>query len=372
MPNFPHGKVYEGYTNRLYQKENMNGIEVIRLWSYMTSNKGFTKRVLDYLSFAFMAFFAGLFSKHDVIVATSPQFFTTWAAWAISKVRRTPWIFELRDIWPASIKTVGAMDQGPVMNLLTKIELGLYKDANKVIAVTDAFKKELIARGIDADKIEVVTNGSNLELFVPRDKDTALLQELHLENKFVFGYIGTHGLAHKLDFIVQSIAAIKDAEIHFLFIGDGAEKEKIVQLADTLLLQNITFLNAISKEEVPRYLSVIDVSLAPLKKSDTFKSVIPSKIFEASAMQKPTLLGVEVQAQEIVEQYGAGVCFEPENETDFIAKVTELKNNPVRYQQYVEGCKRLACHFDRKLLATKMLDCIMHTITQKESSGDDI
>jgi len=361
-PNFPHGKVYEGYANRFYQTETIEGIRVIRLWSYMTSNKGFTKRVLDYLSFAFMAFFAGILIKHDVVIATSPQFFTTWAAWAISRVRRTPWIFELRDIWPASIKTVGAMDQGLVMNFLTKIELGLYKDTAKVIAVTDAFKTELIARGIDAQKIDVVTNGSNLELFAPRDKDAFLLQTLHLEHKFIIGYIGTHGLAHKLDFIVRSIAAIEDREIHFLFIGDGAEKAKVVQLAQTLSLHNITFLDAISKDQVPQYLSIIDVSLAPLKKSETFKSVIPSKIFEASAMRKPTLLGVEGQAQQIVERYGAGICFEPENETDFIAKVTALKNDTLLYRHCMEGCDKLAHHFDRKLLAAKMLQSIISVI----------
>ncbi len=362
-PNFPHGKVYEGYQNKLYQKEHIDGITVIRVWSYMTSNKGFTKRVLDYMSFAFMAFFVGLTTRHDIIIATSPQFFTTWAAWAISKIRRTPWIFELRDIWPASIKTVGAMDQGLVLNQLTKIEMGLYRDANKVIAVTDAFKTELVERGIEAEKIAVVTNGSNLDLFVPKEKDGALLRQLQLEGKFIVGYIGTHGLAHKLDFIIQAAAAINDAQIHFLFIGDGAEKETIVQQAKVLALHNVTFLDPISKESVPRYLSIIDLSLAPLKKSDTFKSVIPSKIFEASAMRKPTLLGVEGEAQKIVESYGAGLCFEPENEADFLAKLSRLHNDAVLYGQCVSGCEKLAHDFDRKLLASKMLECIMHVAT---------
>ncbi len=364
VPNFPHGKVYDGYVNRLYQEEEIEGIRVIRVWSYMTSNKGFTKRVLDYLSFAFSAFFVGLFTKHDVIIATSPQFFTTWAAWAISKIRRTPWIFELRDIWPASIKTVGAMEQGFIMNLLTNIELGLYRDANQVIAVTDAFKRELIERGIDADKINVITNGSNLELFSHRRRDVALIDRLGLNGKFIIGYIGTHGLAHKLDFIVESIANIADSDIHFLFIGDGAEKERVVQLAQALSLENVTFLDPISKEEVPRYLSIVDVSLAPLKKSETFKSVIPSKIFEASAMRKPTLLGVEGQAEEIVKQYGAGICFKPENSEDFIDSVSRLKNDKALYEKCVQGCDMLARDFDRRLLATKMLECIIETVKQ--------
>ena len=354
-PNFPHGKVYKGYKNRLYQKEDIDGIEVIRLWSYIAPNSGFTKRILDYVSFAFMSFWVGLFQKHDVVIATSPQFFTTWAAWGISKIRRKPWIFELRDIWPESIRTVGAMKQEHVLDWLEKIELGLYRDADKVVAVTDAFKSNLIQRGIAPEKIEVVTNGSNVELFYPREKDNSLLLSLNLVNKFIIGYIGTHGMAHSLDFIVQSISKIDDENIHFLFIGDGYMKSKIIEIASALSLKNITFLDPVPKEEVPRYLSIIDVSLAPLIKSDTFKMVIPSKIFEASSMHKPTLLGVEGQAQEIIEHYNAGLCFEPENEEDFIKNILTLKNDKVIYKNCQSGCERLAHTFDRKKLANKML-----------------
>ena len=360
-PNFPHGKVYEGYRNRLYQKENMDGIEVVRVWSYITSNSGFAKRVLDYVSFAFMAFWVGLFQKHDVIVATSPQFFTTWTAWALSKIRRKPWIFELRDLWPESIKTVGAMEQGKVIELLEKIELGLYRDADRVVAVTDAFKTNLINRGIGTEKIEVVTNGSNMDLFSPREKDEALLKSLNLEGKFVIGYIGTHGMAHSLDFIVKSISKVTDDTVHFLFIGDGAMKQTVVDLAKDLQLKNVTFLAPVSKEEVPKYLSVIDVSLAPLKKEENFKTVIPSKIFEASAMQKPTLLGVEGQAQEIMEKYDAGLCFEPENENDFLEKIEMLRNEK-RYKEFQKGCRRLAADFDRKCLAGRMLEIVREVL----------
>jgi len=355
FPNFPHGKVYDGYKNKLYQKEYIDGIEVIRVWSYITSNSGFIKRVLDYISFGVMAFFVGLFQKHDLIIATSPQFFTTWAAWGISKIKRKPWIFELRDLWPESIKTVGAMKQGKVIDTLEKIELGLYKSSNKVIAVTDAFKTNLISRGIDADKIAVVTNGSNMELFYSREKDQELLESLGLNGKFIIGYIGTHGMAHSLDFIVKSISKVSDDSIHFLFIGDGAMKQTIVKIAEELAIKNISFLEPIKKEDVPKYLNICDVSLAPLKKEDNFKSVIPSKIFEASAMQKPTLLGVEGQAQEIIEKYDAGLCFEPENEEDFLEKLNILKNNTSRYKELQEGCSKLAIDFDRKLLASKML-----------------
>ncbi|WP_415407811.1 glycosyltransferase family 4 protein [Sulfurovum sp. CS9] len=354
-PNFPHGNIYAGYKNKSYQKEQLDGIEVIRVWSYITTNSGFAKRVVDYFSFAFMAFWVGLFQKHDIVIATSPQFFTTWAAWGISKIRRKPWVFELRDLWPESIRTVGAMKHERALDWLEKIELGLYKDADKVIAVTEAFKSNLIQRGISPEKIDVVTNGSNIDLFFPREKDYGLLQSLNLENKFIIGYIGTHGMAHSLDFIVQSISKIDDENIHFLFIGDGSMKSKIIEMASRLSLKNITFLDPVIKDEVPRYLSIIDVSLAPLIKSDTFKTVIPSKIFEASAMQKPILLGVEGQAQEIIEHYGAGLCFEPENEKDFLAKVNLLKNDQEVYDNCKERCSHLAIDYDRKKLAIKFL-----------------
>jgi len=370
-PNFPYGKVYKGYKNKFIQKENIEGIQVIRVWSYMTKNSGFTKRVFDYMSYAFMAFGVGLFQTYDIIVATSPQFFTTWAGWGLSKIHNKPWIFELRDIWPESIKSVGIMKENNILKLLEKIELKLYKDSNKVIAVTDAFKKNLIERGIDKKKIEVIPNGSNLDIFYPREKDSSILKALKLENKFIVGYIGTHGMAHDLKFIVKSIAKIKEKHIHFLFIGDGAVKDDIIKLSKNLNLNNITFLNAIIKNKVPLYLSICDISLAPLKKEENFKSVIPSKIFEAAALQKPTLLGVEGQAQEIMEKYEAGLCFEPGNEKDFIEKLILLQDQEI-YKKYQKGAIQLAKVFNRKILALEMLNIIQDTIGKTNHLREEV
>ena len=367
-PNFPHGNLYTGYKNNFFLKEYKDGIEIIRVWSYMSSNKGFFKRTLDYMSFAFMAFLVGLFQKHDILIATSPQFFTTWSAYGLSKVRRKPWIFELRDIWPESISTVGVLKKGKVISLLEKIEIALYQDSNKVIAVTNSFKENLISRGIEANKVDVITNGSNLDLFFIREKNDLLLKKLNFKNKFIVGYIGTHGLAHSLDFIIKSLEKIQDSQIHFLFIGDGAMKETIVSLSKQLKLNNITFLNAIEKEDVPKYLSICDVSLAPLKNKKNFKTVIPSKIFEASAMGKPTLLGVKGEAQNILEKYSAGICFEPENEKDFIDKLMLLKTREV-YTHCEKGCKELALAYDRKKLAKKMLMSIKEVLLEEKSKG---
>ncbi len=366
-PNFPQGKVYKGFKNKLYHKSNIDGIEVIRTWSYISSNKGFAKRILDYFSFALTSFSVGLFQKFDIVVATSPQFFTTWAASALSFFKQKPWIFELRDLWPESINSVGAIKHQKILETLEKIELFLYKDASRVVPVTNAFKSNLISRGIPAEKIDVVTNGSNMELFKNQEKDTLLLEKLNLKNKFIVGYIGTHGMAHSLDFIVKSIANIKDHSIHFLFIGDGAMKKPIQELAKELKLSNISFLDPIQKEEVPKYLSIIDISLAPLKKSDTFKSVIPSKIFEAAAMKKPILLGVEGESQKIIEEFNSGLCFKPEDEHDFINKLIQLRDKAI-YQSCQEGASRLANVYDRKKLANSMLNIIMDTLNPGEQT----
>lgn len=362
-PNFPKGKVYEGYKNKLFQKEEIEGVEVIRVWSYISANEGFAKRILDFLSFAFMAFWVGLFKKADIIIGTSPQFFTTWTAETLSVVKRRPWVFELRDLWPESIKAVGAISgDSKVFKILEKIELRLYKRSSRVISVTNSFKNNLISRGIDGDKIRVVRNGANLERFSKRERHSLWEEKLGLKEKFVVGYVGTHGMAHKLDFILKSWPKERN-DIHLLMMGDGAEKIKLQELAKELNLLNITFLDSMSKEEVPDILSLMDVSLVPLKKSDLFKTVIPSKIFENSAMQIPILLGVEGESAEIINKYGAGLCFEPENKVSFVEKLTILKENHELYVDCQKGCLDLAKSFNRKKMANDMRNYLLEIIS---------
>lgn len=362
VPNFPQGKVYDGYKNKLYQKEVVEGIRVIRVWSYITANEGFFKRTLDYLSFSLNSFLVGLFQKSDVIIATSPQFFTTWSGWALSKLKRTPWVFELRDLWPESIKSVGALEDGFAYRILEKIELFLYRSADLIVPVTDAFKENLLNRGIPAHKQVVVPNGSNLDLFKNGKSENTVRKELGLEDKFLVGYIGTHGMAHNLDFILDCIQEVDDKKFHFLFIGDGAEKEKLVSLAKERNMKNVTFADPVPKQEVPKYLSSVDVSLIPLKKTDTFKTVIPSKIFEAAAMDTPILLGVEGQAQQIVEEYEAGISFEPENKQDFLEKLESIKKDDELYKKKAFNGSKLARAYDREKLARKMLNALKQLI----------
>ncbi len=354
-PNFPFGETYEGYKNKLYQTEMMDGIKVIRVWSYMTENKGVIKRILDYVSYAFSAFIAGLFVKTDLIVATSPQLFTTLGGCALAKVKRKPWVFELRDLWPEGIKDHGAIKKRYLLDFLTKMELCLYRKATHIVTVTKGLKANLSSRGIDAQKIDIVTNGANMDLFEPMEKDSVLIKDLQLEDKFVIGYIGTHGMAHGLEFIIDAIQEVKNDKVHFLFVGTGAKKEATVKLAKKLGLKNVTFLDPVPKSEVKRYISLIDVALVPLTKTVIHASLIPSKIFESAAMRKPMLLGVEGEARDIVQTYGAGIAFEPENKKEFLEALEQISSSNETYEALQNGCDKLAEAFDRKHLAKKMI-----------------
>ncbi|MCO6464507.1 MAG: glycosyltransferase family 4 protein [Saprospiraceae bacterium] len=360
VPNFPRGEVFGGYKNKLHQTEYIDGIKVVRVWSYIAANQGKVKRILDYISFAVMSFMVALFYKTDIIVATSPQFFTAVSGRMISLFKRKPWVMEVRDIWPESIIAVGAMKKSRTILWLEKLEKHLYRSATGIIVVTNAFKDDIVNKGIERGKIEVVHNGVEAHLFAPKDKSTTIIEKLNIEGKFVIGYLGTHGMAHKLDFVLKTAKKLEAEEIVFLFIGDGAEKAHLLQLQQELHCSNVIMLPSVSKNEVADYISIIDAALVNLKKSDTFKNVIPSKIFENAAMEKPVLLGVEGEAKSLIEEYHAGVCFEPENTQDFINAIYKLKNDRALYKDCQQGCKKLAADFDRKSLAVKMLTYLEH------------
>jgi glycosyltransferase involved in cell wall biosynthesis len=355
-PNFPKGKVFDGYRNRLWQRETMEGIEVVRVWSYITANEGFVRRILDYQSYMVSAIVASLFIRRvDVIVGTSPQFFTACAAYVASRLKFRPYVFELRDLWPETIKAVGAMKNARAIAWLEKLELFLYRKAAKVISVTKSFKKNLISRGIDGSKIEIVTNGVDISQFTPRPKDAALTKELGLEGKFVAGYIGTHGLCHGLETLVTAAERLRGTGIVFLFLGDGARKQFLRDMAAEKQLDNVVFIDSVKKAEVPRYWSILDVSVIHLQKAELFTTVIPSKLFESMGMGLPVLHGVEGESADIVRDEHAGIPFEPENVDELVAALRRLKENPAELDQFRASCLKGAQNYDRTNLALKMM-----------------
>ncbi len=367
-PNFPEGKVYPGYKNRWYQVEQMDGIRVVRVKTFISANKGFLLRSLDFVSFMFTSIAAGFFQKKpDVVMATSPQFFAAVSGWVISLFKRQPFIFELGDLWPASITAVGAMKNNLAVRIIEKLELFLYRKSAAIVALTNAFREDLICRGIDKSKIHVVVNGVDLPRYSPRPKDSDLLEELGLKDKFVIGYIGTHGMAHALVKVLDAAELLTtDDEIRFLFVGSGAEKEKLIVEAKKRGLKNVIFYPAQPKERMPGFLSLLDVALIHLKNSPVFTTVIPSKIFEAMGMGLPVLLvGPEGgEASKIVEKDGAGLCIPSEAPEIFAQTVLELKNNHVLRKRLASASYEAAPKHTRERQAREVINVFKGVITE--------
>lgn len=367
-PNFPKGKVFDGYRNRLWQTEDKDGIRVIRVWSYITANEGFAKRTLDYMSFMLTGFLASLFvRKVDLVIGTSPQFFVVCAAYMTGLLKRVPWVFELRDIWPESIRAVGAIKESRVLDLLERLELFLYRKANAIVSVTNSFRDTLVQRGVDGSKIHVVTNGVDVGRFSPRDKDLELVDKYQLEGKFVAGYIGTHGLAHALETLLEAARKLKTLpngdRYRIILLGDGAKKDDLKSFARAEGLDNVIFVDSVSKDEVVRYWSLLDVSIIHLKKDKLFTTVIPSKLFECMGMAIPVLHGVEGESAKILEKEGVGLLFEPENADALVEGLERFATDSACYQRTKGRGPTAAKNYDRSVLAGKMLKILEGTVT---------
>jgi glycosyltransferase involved in cell wall biosynthesis len=371
-PNFPKGKVFDGYSNRLWQRERMDGIEVIRVWSYITANEGFSRRVLDYLSFMFAAILAAPWVRGvDVVIGTSPQFFTACAAYVVGLLKRVPYVFELRDLWPESIKAVGAMQDSRAIRLLERLELFLYRKSAAVVSVTDSFKRVLVRRGIEASKIHVVTNGVDISQFRPRAKDPELTRSLGLEGKFVAGYIGTHGMAHALETLLEAAKRVRGEGFAFVFLGDGARKQALRETARKLELDNVIFIDSVPKGDVARFWSLLDVSVIHLRKTELFTTVIPSKLFECMGMGIPVLHGVEGESAEIVREHGVGVPFPPEDVDALVSALRRCKGSPDELSGFRSRCLAAAGKFDRKFLAMRMLKDLESVANRRTTASPD-
>ena len=363
-PNFPRGVVYEGYSNAWYAVEDLEGIRVVRIKTYIAANSGTLRRMLDYLSFGLAAPIATLFQKRpDVIIATSPQFFCALGGWLTSILRWRPWVFELRDLWPDSIVAVGAMKPGIAIRMVEALELFLYRRANAIVSVTHAFKQNLISRGIGRAKISVVTNGVTAGAFARSGDGAETRARAKLQGRTIFGYVGTHGMAHALDTVLDAAELLSDRQdIGFLFVGDGAEADRLrarVEDAD-----NVAFLGSQPRAQMPEIWSACDVALVNLRDTPTFRTVIPSKIFEAMAMGLPILMSLpEGEATGIVTQHEVGITCPPEAPQAMVEAIVQLADDTGLRERLAENGRATAPLFDRATLARKMLSEIEITIT---------
>lgn len=357
-PNFPQGKVFPGYRNRWYAVEEMDGIRVVRVKTYITANEGFIKRTLDYMSFMVSGFVAGLFQRRpDLIVGTSPQFFTVVGAWLLSAVRMRPFVFELRDLWPASIVAVGAMHDSRIIRWLEKLELFLYRRADAIVTVTRTFREDLTQRGIDPGKIAVVINGVDLSRYKPQPRDPELAARYGLQDKFVVGYLGTHGMAHALDRVLEAAGRLRNRpDIRFLFAGGGADRERLLAMVERDGLDNVVMLPPQPKAMMPRLWSLCDLALIPLKDTPVFATVIPSKLFEAMGMGLPVLMSLPAgEATGIVERTGVGVVTPPEQPAALAETVAALARDPTRMESLRAASRAVAPDFARSRQAERML-----------------
>jgi glycosyltransferase involved in cell wall biosynthesis len=357
-PNFPKGRLHDGYANKWYQTGEMDGIKVVRVKTYITANAGVARRMLDFLSFMVTGFFASLFQKRpDVVVATSPQFFTAVAGWAVGLCRRRPFVFELGDIWPASIIAVGAMEPSFMIRMLERLELFLYRQSAAVVALTPKFKENLVGRGIDGDKIPIVVNGVDTERFQKTPRDAALAAEWGLKDKFVIGYIGTHGMAHGLANVLDAAARLRENDrVRFLFVGDGADRDDLMRRAAQEGLDNVQFIASQPREKMPSIWSVCDVALVHLRDSVVFSEVIPSKIFEAMAMGLPTLLvAPKGVASDIVLSTRSGV-WAPAEQPDRLARIAaRLVEKPGLLEKLGRNGSAVSGRFSRHRQAEEMI-----------------
>lgn len=361
VPNFPQGKVYPGYRNRWFQREEMEGIHVLRVKTFMTANEGFALRILDFLSYMFTAFIAALFQeKPDVIASTSPQFFAAVAGWAASMFHRVPSLFEIGDLWPKQIIDVGAMKPGLILRLFEKFELFLYARSDAIVALTPAFREDLIRRGVPTGKISVVVNGVDLPRYRPMPKNRELADQLGLDGHFVVGYIGTHGMSHGLDNVLDAAELLRDHPgVHFLLVGNGAERRHLIAEAASRRLPNVCFVPGQPKAIVPDYWSLCDVALIHLKDAPVFATVIPSKMFEAMAVGLPLLLvAPSGPASDIVQQEGVGVWVPPSDPASFAAAVLHLKDDAALRAKLASNSLASAPRYTRERQARDMLSVL--------------
>ncbi len=357
-PNHPHGKIYPGFKNKLWQSETRDGVKIVRLWTWLAANEGFMPRVLNYMSYMVAAVLALPFlPKADVVVTTSPQFFCGLVGVFARLVKRAPWVLEIRDIWPESIVAVGAMNKGVAIRFLEGLEAFAYRQADAIVSLTRGFVPHIAARCGDASRIAIFMNGADLSAFTRSSDASEVKRRLGLEGKFVGAYVGTHGMAHGLDTVLEAAEILRgDPRFAFLMAGGGAEEARLRAERDRRGLDNVVMLGQRPKAEMPGLWSATDASLILLKRSDTFKTVYPSKMSEAMAMQCPIILGVEGEAQDVLDAAGSGIAITPESAAQLVAAMRRLAGDPALCVQFGRAGRAYAdLNLDRAKVAARFL-----------------
>lgn len=366
FPNHPTGVVpaeWRSRLRRLRYSEIVDGVQVERTWLWPLPNRKAHERIRNYVSFCISAAISGLgLTKPDVIIATSPQLLVALSGWWIARWKRVPFVFEVRDLWPESLAAVGAGAAGSFLHRsLGAIAGFLYRQASHIVVVTPAFKECLVRDwDVPKEKISVVENGVETDLFRPVPADMAAarrqieFQEFETGPRFVVCYVGTMGMAHGLETLIAAAEQLQTSlpNAAFVLIGEGAEKERIIELASARRLTNVQFIGERPRQEIPAFISASDVCLVMLKKTDLFKTVIPTKLLEYMACERPVIVAVDGQSRQIVEDARAGVFVQPEDSHALAQAICELAANPdQRREMGASGRRYIIANFSREQTA---------------------
>jgi len=364
VPNHPQGIVHPKYRGRLWTRERLDDIDVIRVWVKASPVKTMGARLSFYLSFMVGATLAGLLlagGHYDAIYATSPPLFVGGAALALSLLRRIPLVFEVRDLWPESAVALGELRNPLFIRWATWLEELCYHRARRVVIVTAGIRDRLLERGFPPKQLALIRNGANTDLFRPQPgAGEALRHELGVGDQFLVLYAGIHGIAQGLEIVLQAARRLEDADhIRCLFVGDGPCKADLLRLREQLGLSNVIMLDAQPREAIPAYLSAADIALVPLRRLELFRSAVPSKMFDAWACECPVVLSIEGEARRILEQAQAGIFVEPESAESLAEAIETLSASRHRCREYgANGRHFVEAHCSRQAQARQLVDLL--------------
>lgn len=367
MSHYASGKKNERYKGKYFNDENdfEKGIRVIRSHVSEAYNVNFLGRLWGYFSFVFSSIWAGIFyarEKYDFILVTSPPLFVGVTAYVLSRLKRIPFIFEIRDLWPESAIDTGVVTNRLIIKMAYVFEAFIYKRAALINVLTPAFRKALIEKKkVSPGKIIFIPNAADFSLVkdLMPDFDAKTFRKQHDigADIFVIIYVGAHGVANHLIHAVETAELLKEMHVLFLMIGEGMEKKMLQREVEKRELTNIRFIDAVPKKEVFKYILASDMGASILKNVDTFKTVYSNKTFDYMSCKKPIFMAIDGVSRELVEEADAGIFVEPENATDFANKVKMYMQNPALIQrQGVNGYQYAMEHFDRTVLANMYLE----------------
>jgi glycosyltransferase involved in cell wall biosynthesis len=357
MPNHPTGVVPSAYRRRLRVLERVDGYDIVRTWLYATPNEGFVKKTIGHLSFMVTSVLLGVrrAGSADVVVVSSPTFFSIFGAWAIAKLKRAPLVIDVRDLWPALFVELGVLTNRRLIGLLERLELWAYGQAAEVVVVSEGFRQDLIRRGVPAEKVTTIRNGADLDRFTPGSDPGPGRRQLGAADGEVLAlYLGTHGLCHGLDTVVEAAFLLADTPgvpVRIALVGEGAKRSELVAQVDQSGVTNLTMHPGVPWDEVPGLLAAADICLVPLRDVPLLSTFIPSKIFEYFAAGKAVIGALRGEAAEILRDAGALVV-EPGDPAVLAGAIAELAGDADRRAAMGGEARRyVTTHFDRHQLA---------------------